>query len=129
VSTSEVLDPEAERWRRTYPTFPGVAKCVSLLGSRNVRGAWVDIICHELAQHAAETLDDLVGEFHSRKNDARVRALIMTAIGEAAPPNAVPFLSECLDDPDESVRGAAVYGLKRVGTKEARTALWRASAG
>jgi HEAT repeat protein len=120
------IDPEEERWHRAYPRFPGVARCAALLRSPNVRGTWVTIICHELARHAAETFDELVAEFRNPHNDARVRALLVWAIGDAAVPSAVPFLTECLADADESVRGAAAYALEQIGTKDARTALRRA---
>jgi hypothetical protein len=120
------MDPEEERWRRSHPRFPGVAKCAGLLRSPNVRGTWVDIICHELARHAADAFDELVAEFHNPDNDGRVRALLVRAIGDAAVQGAVPFLAERLTDADESVRGAATDALEQIGTKEARTALWRA---
>src|SRR5260370_1408574 len=36
-----MVDPEYKRWKRKYPKFPCVAKCVEVLRSRNVRGTWV----------------------------------------------------------------------------------------
>jgi hypothetical protein len=57
------FDPNFRRWRRKYPRFPGVAECVRLLSSRNLRGAWVDIIANELTIHAAESLPELRRRF------------------------------------------------------------------
>jgi HEAT repeat protein len=126
VAKRQVIDPEERRWRRVYPAFPGVATCVALLRRPNVRGTWVDIIRAELTAHAGEGLGELVAEFRRPENDARVRALIVAAIADAAAPSAVPFLTGCLADPDEHVRHWAADGLRRIGTKAARTALWQA---
>jgi hypothetical protein len=126
VTDGEGLDPELRRWRRDYPTFPGVAACVALLRRPNVRGSRVDIICAELAAHSAAGLDELVAEFRRPENDARVRALVVAAIAEGGSPDAVPFLRDVLTDPDESARAWAAAGLRRIGTKAARTALWQA---
>ena len=56
------IDPECERWDRKFPRFPGVAKCVELLRSGNVRGTWVDIICDELTTHAHESVQEIIDE-------------------------------------------------------------------
>jgi HEAT repeat protein len=39
----------------------------------------------------------------------------------------LPFVAECLTDSDDLVRGAATYTLEQIGTKDARTVLWRAT--
>ncbi len=127
MKKTDGLDPEFRRWQRDHPTSSGIAACIAWLRRPNVQGARVDIICAELATHAAACLDELVAEFRRPENGDRVRALIVAAIAEAGPPDAVPFLRDVLADPDESARRWAAAGLRRIGTKAARTALWQAA--
>jgi HEAT repeat protein len=90
-----------------------------------VQGTWGDLICGELAEHAADCLDELIAVIRNPRHDDRVRRLLVAAISEGGTASAVPFLAECLAASDESIRDYAVMGLKRIGTKEARTALWQ----
>lgn len=118
-----MIDPEEERWRKKYPHFPGVQKCVELLRSSNVNGTWVDIICSELHNHAAESFSELAAAMDAEENE-RVRILLLAALAEAGLPEAIPILSENLQSTQESLRYWAEYGLEKVGTKEARAILW-----
>ena len=106
-----MIDPELERWNRKYPTFPGVDKCVELLGSRNVKGSWVDIICSLLEQHAAECFDDLLRAFRAER-DPRVRRLLLYAIASAGSPEVIPFLTDCLQSEDHELRYLAAWNSK-----------------
>jgi hypothetical protein len=119
------IDPEHRRWGRKYPRFPGVAECVRLLRAGNVRGAWVDIIVHELTVHAAECLQEMVEVFRSDENE-RVRVLVLTAIAEARIPPALSFLAEVAREQHPNFLTYAEEGLSAIGTSEARAALWRA---
>ncbi len=116
-------DPEEERWQKKYPNFPGVHKCIELLRSPNVKGTWVDIICMELQDHAADNFVELVEAIHS-ETDERVKILLLAALAEAGLPEAVPVLTESLHSSLDSLRYWAKFGLEKVGNKEARAALW-----
>ena len=119
------VDPEAERWDREYPKFPGVTTCVALLSSPKVHGTWVDIICQELTRHADECADELLGAFGAAA-DARVRAILMGILCEAKLSKAQPVFIENLKSDDELLRHWAEQGLRDLNTKESRTALWNA---
>jgi HEAT repeat protein len=82
-----------------------------------------------LAQHAADAFDELVTEYHNPDNDARVRALLVWAVGDAGIPSAVPFPADRLTDADAAVRDAATYALEQIRTKDARTVTTRALPG
>ena len=118
-----MIDPEAERWRRKYPHFPGVQKCAELLRSPNVNGTWVDIICSELQDHAAENFSELASAIGAEENE-QVRILLLAALAEAGLPEAIPTLAENLHSSQESLRNWAEFGLEKIGTKEARGILW-----
>jgi len=125
--SARFIDPEEERWRKTYPKFPGVAKCVELLRSPNVFGTWTDIISEELVAHAPQIAQELFAAFHDEP-DAWVKMILLSVIAEARLPEAMPILLEHLGSEDTSLRRYAITGLKNLGTKEARTALWAAGA-
>ena len=116
-------DPEEDRWRKKYPHFPGVQKCVELLRSSNVKGTWVNIICLELQAHAASNLSELVAAINAEE-DERVKILLLAALAESGLPEAVPVFEEYLQSVQESLRYWAKFGLEKAGTREARTALW-----
>ena len=117
------IDPEYRRWGRKYPHFPGVAECLRLLHTRNVRGAWRDIIAYELANHAAECLSELVAAFQANEDEG-VRLNVVSAIAEARLPAAIPFIAEVTKSPHAHLVSYAVKGLKAIGTREAHAALW-----
>jgi hypothetical protein len=120
------IDPEYRRWGRKYPRFPGVAECVRLLRAGNVRGAWVDIIAHELASHAGDCLPELVAVFRSDESEW-VRLMVLMAIAGARLPPAVPFLADVARERHPRFAPYAEQGLSAIGTSEARTALWGAT--
>lgn len=117
------IDPEYRRWGRKYPRFPGVAECVRLLRSGKVRGAWVNIIAHELAAHAAECLPELIGVFRSDEGEW-VRLMVFMAVAEARLPQAIPFLAEVARERHPQYTPYAVRGLSAIDTSESRAALW-----
>jgi hypothetical protein len=121
----DIEDPTYARWKRQYPRFPGVAKCVELLGRRNVRGEMVEIICGELQENATAHATELIAAFRAEK-DARVRHILLGIICEAKLPEALPVFVEHLRSEDESLRDWSVEGLRALDTHEARKALWEA---
>jgi HEAT repeat protein len=121
--TKSIEEPEYSRWKRKYPRFPGVAKCVDLLARSNVRGSWVDIICGELLEAAAIHGAELIAAFRNEK-DARVRSILLSIIAEAKLPEALSVLVETLRSEDETLRSYSERGLESLDTPEARNALW-----
>jgi HEAT repeat protein len=75
-------------------------------------------------QVAPEHVADLVTAY-SREEDHGLGCWLLELIGEARSPEALPVLSEALASQDESIRDWARIGLEKLGTKEARTLLWR----
>jgi hypothetical protein len=117
------IDPEYQRWGRTYPRFPGVNECVRLLRSGNTKGAWTDIIIGELATHAGEALPELVAAFRSESNQW-IRLMILMAIELARLPAAIPFLVEVEREQNSQFAPYVERGLAAIDTKESRAALW-----
>lgn len=118
-------DPEYARWKRQHPKFPGVAKCVELLGRTNVRGSLVDILCSELQENAVHHAQELISAFRAER-DARVRHILLGILCEAKLPEAFPLFVEQLRSDDEHLRHWATEGLRDLNTAEARKALWEA---
>ena len=118
-------DPEYTRWKRRHPRFPGVYKCVELLGRPNVRGSLVDIICGELQDNAAANAAELIAAFRAER-DERVRRILLGLICEAKLPEALPVFVEHLRSEDESLRYWSEEGLRALNTPAARKALWEA---
>jgi hypothetical protein len=119
-------DPVYVRWRRQYPRFPGVAKCVELLGRGNVWGYMVDVICDEPKQNAATHADELIAAFRDPKNTG-LQLILLGVICEARLPEALPVFVEYLHAEDERYRCWSERGLRELNTPEARKALWEAS--
>jgi hypothetical protein len=119
-------DPEFVRWRRTYRRFPGVDECARLIRAGKARGTWAEIIVHELANNAKNCLPELIDTF---RNDPRedVRLYVMMALDIAWIPESVPFLAEVLSGGDPLFTPYAERALQSINTREARTALWKAS--
>ena len=63
-----------------------------------------------------------------KRDDHGLRCWLLELIAAARSPAAVPVLAAQLESRDESRRGRAAAALERLGTREARTLLWRASA-
>jgi hypothetical protein len=118
-------DPDFTRWKRQHPKFPGVAKCVELLGRRNVRGSLVDIICGELEDNAAAHATELIAAFKA-ETDERVRHILLGIICKTRMPEAFTLFVEHLHSEDESLRYWSEEGLRTLNTPEARKALWEA---
>ena len=118
-------DPEEERYRRDHPRFPGVAESVRLLELRSTRGSYLDMVLHDLREHAPEVLDE-VTDAVDREDDDHVRALLVGQLAEARDPRLVGFFARLLDDPAEPVAHWAREGLRLLDTKDARRALFRA---
>jgi HEAT repeat protein len=74
---------------------------------------------------AAEWLPQLIAEFEQER-DHGLRCWLLELIGHSRSPEALPILAAHLDDPDESLRDWAVWGLRHADTRESRTVLWNA---
>lgn len=122
------IDPQHQRWARTYPRFPGVAECARLIRTGKARGTWADIIAHELAQNAAECLPELIETFRTDPSD-NVRLYVMMALDIARLPESVPFLAEVLQERNSLFTPYALRALNRINTRESRTALWQVTHG
>jgi hypothetical protein len=120
-----IEDPEYIRWKRQYPKFPGVARCVELLGRRNGQGALVGIIRSELQQNVVSHAAELIAAFQAEP-DERVRRILLGILCEARLPEALPVFAEQLRSEDESLRYWAEEGLRALNTPESRKALWEA---
>lgn len=121
------IDPEYQRWGRTYPCFPGVAECVRLIRGGKARGAWADIIANELAENAGGCLSELMETFRTDSCD-HVRLYIMMALEIARLPESVSFLAEVQRAGNPLFTPYAVRTLDGINTREARTGLARQDA-
>ncbi len=119
------LDPEKQRWNEKYPRFPGIAKCVELLGRSNVQGSWVDIICYELERHASENAEELIAATRIEiDRNSRVGRILLNVVSDAGLPEAINLFADLLQSSDVALRRYGETGLKRLDTKEARGVLW-----
>jgi HEAT repeat protein len=75
---------------------------------------------------AAEHIEELIAQFRQEPEDGRLRYWLLELIGDARSPAALPLLAEMIGDKHESIRRSAARGLEQLGSKEARTVLWRA---
>jgi hypothetical protein len=121
-----MVDPEYRRWKNKYPKFPGVAKCVELLRRGNVRGTWVDTICAELQENAADHAAELIAAFRDAESGSPLRRTLLGIISEARLPQALPVFVENLGSEDESLQHSSEQGLRALNTRESRKALWEA---
>jgi HEAT repeat protein len=80
----------------------------------------------QVLPHAADHLDELIAQFEHEQDDHGLRCWLLELIGAARSPEALPVLAAQLSSDDESLRGWAATGLKKLDTPEARTLLWRA---
>jgi hypothetical protein len=119
------IDPEYQRWGRTYHSFPGVAECVRLILSRKATGAWADIVVYELAANANENLKELIDAFREHLSDA-VAMYVMMALELAASPASVGFLSNVLQEGNPRFAPYAQRALQEIDTRDSRFALFRA---
>ena len=96
-------DPTQQRFYQTYPKFPGVEILLRLLRTGKAKGVWIDLICIELQDHAAEWADEFIAAFHTEP-DEWTRILLLSSIAEAAAPAFVPLLTESLMSGQERLR-------------------------
>ncbi len=120
-----IEDPDYTRWKRKYPKFPGVAKCVEMLGRRNVQGSLLEIVLGELQDNAAAHAEELIVAFQAQKNQ-QVRLLLLMTFCDAKLKEAMPLFVEHLRSDDESLRYWSEQGLRALNTPEARKVLWQA---
>jgi hypothetical protein len=78
-----------------------------------------------LLPHAGEHVEQLMNEF-SQETDHGLCCWLLELIGEARSPQALPLFLEHLNGDDRSLQYWAIYGLKKLNTKEARRILWEA---
>ena len=116
---------EDQFYTRWNSKFPGVAKCVELLGRRNVQGSVVDVICGELRDHAAGHAAEIIAAFNAERNE-HVRRILLGVLCEAKLPEALPLFVEHLHSADETLRYWSEQGLRALNSADARKALWEA---
>jgi ribulose 1,5-bisphosphate carboxylase large subunit-like protein len=98
--------------------FPGFKVCMKMLQSNDPQkkedGSYL------LESHASEFLEELMTQFKRAENYG-IRYWLIYLISKAKSQAAIPFLKEYLFCNEESLRRAAIQGLKDLDTKETRT--------
>jgi len=122
------IDPEHQRWGRTYSRFPGVTECTRLIRDGKARGSWADIIVYELAENAGECFAELVEAFRTDPSES-VRLYVMMTLDMARLPESIPFLAEVLREGDPRFTPYALGALNGINCRESRTALWEVTQG
>lgn len=122
---SDHIDPEYQRWGRTYRTFPGVEECVRLILDRKAIGAWADIVHFELAENAKEHLTQIIETFHKHTSND-VALYMLNTLETAAFPESAAFLANVLLSGDARFVPYAKRALTAIDTKESRRALFNA---
>lgn len=103
--------------------FPGFKKCMAMMRKRDPQPQEDEF--HRLLPHAGEHVHELIEEF-GKEEDHGLRCWLLELIGSAKSPDAFEFLAGELRSADQRFRFWAIWGLKNLGTKEARTILWQA---
>jgi HEAT repeats len=103
--------------------FPGFKKCMAMMRKHDPQ--MQEDGFHWLEPHAGEHVHELIEEFGKEKSHG-LRCWLIELIGAAKSPDAFEFLAKMLRSDDEGFRFWAILGLKKLGTKEARTLLWQA---
>src|SRR5947209_11514265 len=80
---------------------------------------------HWLLPHAGEYVHELIEEY-GKEDALGLRCWLLELIGSAKSPDAFDFLAGQLRAADQQLRYWAIWALKNLGTKEARTLLWQA---
>lgn len=80
---------------------------------------------HWLLPRVTEFVEPLLGEYR-HETDHGLRCWLLELLGETRDPRTLPVLLEALRLEDESLRDWAVRGLRRLGTPDARKALFDA---
>lgn len=118
-----MIDPDEERYRRKYPTFPGVKETVRLLKLGGTTGGYLEAVLWDLSEHAPQVLDDVTLAV-DQETDERVRTLLVAELAETGDERLVGFFVRLLSDGNESIRHWAQEGLRGIDTKDARKALF-----
>jgi len=105
--------------------FPGFKACMKMMRSRDPQVQEDGF--HSLLPHASEFVEQLIAEFYAEEKHG-LRCWLLELLGESKSPQALPVLQENLYSSDESLKSWAIYGLKKLDTKEARRILWEAGA-
>jgi hypothetical protein len=103
--------------------FPGFKKCMAMMRKRD--GQTQEDGFHWLLPNAGDFVYELIEEYNQEK-DLGLRCWLLELIGSAKSPAAFDFLAGELRGPDQRLRHWAVWALKNLDTKEARTLLWQA---
>lgn len=124
-------DPEVQRWIRRYPRFPGVAECVRLIQAGRATGTWADILVEELAENAADCLEELIAAFRSdiadESTSGSVAMYVMMALDIALLPASIEFLAQVMREGHPKYIPFARNALQTINTRESRTALFLAT--
>lgn len=104
-------------------TFPGFKKCMEMMRKHDPQTKEDGF--YSLLPHAGGYIRELIAE-HDREHDLGLRCWLLELIGSAKSPDAFEFLAGQLRAADLPLRYWAIWGLKNLGTKEARTLLWQA---
>ena len=103
--------------------FPGFKKCMAMMRKRD--GQTQEDGFHWLLPHAGEHVHELIEEY-GKEDDLGLRCWLLELIGSARSPDAFAFLAGQLRAADQRLRHWAIWALKNLDTKEARTLLWQA---
>lgn len=103
--------------------LPGFKKCMAMMRKRDPQAQEDGF--HFLLPHAAEYVPELIKELEIEKDEG-LRCWLLELIGSARSPLTFDVLVEQLRAEEPSLRGWALWGLKLLNTKEARTILWEA---
>lgn len=103
--------------------FPGFEKCMAMMRKRD--GRTQEEGFHWLLPHAGEYVHQLIEEFGKEK-DLGLRCWLLELIGSSKSPDAFEFLAAQLRADDQRLRHWAIWALKNLDSKEARTLLWQA---
>jgi hypothetical protein len=103
--------------------FPGFNKCMAMMRKRDPQTQEDGF--HWLLPHAGKHVHELIEEF-GKENDHGLRCWLLELIGSAKSSAAFEFLAGQLLSADQPIRFWAIWGLKNLGTTEARSLLWEA---
>lgn len=120
-----IIDPEYQRYKRSYPTFPGVATCVDLLHRNNVKGGYLECVLWDLESNVLEHLDELIAAIYDESNEW-VQNVLLSCLAKARSEAATAVFSHFLTHANESIRHSAAVGLHFINSKESRRILWEA---
>jgi hypothetical protein len=103
--------------------FPGFQKCMKMMRDRDPQTQEDGFA--SLMPVAGQYLDLLIAEFRAEAQ-VGLRCWLLELIGSTKSPDAFGFLAQQLRGDDQRTRFWAIWGLKKLDTKEARSLLWQA---